>query len=98
MNSKSKTEWLEDWSPEEGKWDAKLANKTGMITTFNLGLAFATWFLASALAPKLQSLGFQFTKDELYWIAAIPGLSDRPRFCGHHSSLISCRGARSRSE
>lgn len=75
MNSKSKTEWLEDWSPEEGKWDAKLANKTGMITTFNLGLAFATWFLASALAPKLQSLGFQFTKDELYWIAAIPGLS-----------------------
>ena len=70
-----KSAWLDGWSPEEGKWDPKLAHKTGMITTFNLGLAFATWFLASALAPKLQGLGFNLSKSELYWIAAVPGLA-----------------------
>lgn len=70
-----KQSWLEGWSPEEGKWDPKLAHKTGMITTFTLGLAFSTWFLASALAPKLQGLGFQLSKSELYWITAVPGLA-----------------------
>lgn len=75
MNKKSSNRWLEGWQPEEGKWDSALAHKTGMITTFNLGLAFCTWFLASALAPKLQGLGFQFTKSELYWLTAIPGLA-----------------------
>lgn len=75
MNEKKSNRWLEGWQPEEGKWDSKLAHKTGMITTFNLGLAFATWFLASALAPKLQGLGFHLSKSELYWITAMPGLA-----------------------
>lgn len=75
MKKKSSNRWLEGWQPEEGKWDSALAHKTGMITTFNLGLAFCTWFLASALAPKLQGLGFQFTKSELYWLTAVPGLA-----------------------
>ena len=75
MKSNTKQAWLEGWSPEEGKWDPKLAHLTGMITTFNLGLAFCTWFLASALAPKLQGLGFHFSKSELYWITAMPGLA-----------------------
>ena len=75
MNQKKSSRWLEGWQPEAGNWDPKLAHKTGMITTFNLGLAFATWFLASALAPKLQGLGFQLSKSELYWITAMPGLA-----------------------
>lgn len=75
MINKSGREWLKDWAPEEGRWDSKLAQKTAVITTFNLGLAFSTWFLASALAPKLQGLGFQFTQNELYWITAVPGLA-----------------------
>lgn len=73
--SRTSSEWLTDWNPEEGRWDPKLARKTGMISTFTLGLAFATWFLASALAPKLQGLGFNLTKGELYWITAMPGLA-----------------------
>lgn len=75
MTSKKSSAWLAGWRPEEGMWDSKLAHKTGMITTFNLGLAFCTWFLASALAPKLQGLGFQLSKNELYWITAMPGLA-----------------------
>lgn len=75
MNQKKSNRWLDGWQPEEGKWDPKLAHLTGMITTFNLGLAFCTWFLASALAPKLQGLGFDLSKSELYWITAMPGLA-----------------------
>ena len=75
MNQVKSNRWLEGWQPEEGKWNPKLAHLTGMITTFNLGLAFCTWFLASALAPKLQGLGFHLSKSELYWITAMPGLA-----------------------
>lgn len=74
--AKSGGEWLQSWDPEnEGTWDKGLAWKTLWITTFALTLAFSTWFLASALVPQLKSLGFTFTKDQLYWLAAIPGLS-----------------------
>jgi len=69
-------EWLEHWDPEdEQTWDSRLAWRTLTISTFTLTLAFATWFLASALAPKLNNLGFTLTKNELYWLTAIPGLA-----------------------
>ncbi|WP_246160554.1 MFS transporter [Nocardioides humilatus] len=38
-------------------------------------LAFASWFIASAIAPKLNDIGFVLSKDQLYWLVAIPGLS-----------------------
>jgi NNP family nitrate/nitrite transporter-like MFS transporter len=53
----------------------RTAWKTLWITTFNLTLAFATWFLVSALAPQLSYLGFQLSKGQLYWLAAMPGLA-----------------------
>ena len=68
-------EWLVDWQPESSSWNSNLAWKTTAITTFNLMLAFSTWFLASALAPKLQGLGFNLSKSELYWLTAMPGLA-----------------------
>ena len=68
------SQWLTDWQPEE-RWDARLAWRTLIITTFNLTLAFAAWFLASALAPKLQGLGYAFSVDQLYWLTAMPGLA-----------------------
>ena len=33
------------------------------------------WFLPSAIIPKLNALGYDFTKNQLYWMAAMPGLS-----------------------
>ncbi|GAB2887568.1 MFS transporter [Nocardioides pacificus] len=69
-------EWLQDWDPEnEETWDKALAWRSLSITTFTLTLAFASWFIASALAPKLTNLGFDLTKDQLYWLVALPGLS-----------------------
>ena len=70
------SEWLTEWDPEdEASWDSRLAWRTLSITTFTLTLAFSTWFLASALAPILSNLGFTFTKAQLYWLAAMPGLA-----------------------
>mgnify|MGYP003382560557 CR=1 FL=1 len=69
-------EWLQAWDPEnEATWDKRLAWKTLIITTFTLTLCFVAWFLPSAIVPKLNALGYSFTKDQLYWLAAIPGLS-----------------------
>ncbi len=69
-------EWLTAWDPEnESSWNSKLAWKTLWVTTFTLTLAFVAWFLPSAIVPKLNALGYTFTKDQLYWLAAIPGLS-----------------------
>ena len=69
-------EWLTAWDPEnEAGWDKALAWRTLWVTTFTLTMCFVAWFLPSALVPKLNSLGFAFTKEQLYWMAAIPGLS-----------------------
>jgi MFS transporter, NNP family, nitrate/nitrite transporter len=71
-----KGEWLEQWDPEdERSWDSSLAWRTLWITTFCLTLAFIAWFLPSAIIPKLNALGYEFTKEQLYWMAAMPGLS-----------------------
>jgi NNP family nitrate/nitrite transporter-like MFS transporter len=69
-------EWLQAWDPENDEtWDKALAWRTLSITTFTLTLAFASWFIASALAPKLTNLGFDLTQNQLYWLVALPGLS-----------------------
>jgi NNP family nitrate/nitrite transporter-like MFS transporter len=70
------SEWLQSWDPEnEETWDKRLAWTTLWITTFTLTLCFASWFLASAIAPKLTNLGFDFTQSQLYWLTAMPGLA-----------------------
>ncbi|MCL1869820.1 MAG: MFS transporter [Promicromonosporaceae bacterium] len=69
-------EWLESWNPEDAAtWDSRLAWRTLWVTTFCLTLAFAAWFLPSAIIPKLGALGYEFSKSQLYWMAAMPGLS-----------------------
>ncbi len=69
-------EWLQAWNPEdEATWDSGLAWKTLWITTFTLTMCFVAWFLPSAIVPKLNSIGYSFTKEQLYWLAAVPGLA-----------------------
>ena len=70
------SEWLQSWDPEnEETWDRRLAWTTLWITTFTLTLCFASWFLASAIAPKLTNLGFDLTQSQLYWLTSMPGLA-----------------------
>lgn len=71
--------WLEKWDPEnEFLWNSggsKTAWKTLWITTGALTFSFATWFIMSALVVKLPGIGFKFTQDQLFWLAAMPGLA-----------------------
>ena len=74
--SRSGGEWLQAWNPEdEGSWNSSIAWRTLWLSTFALTLCFIAWFLPSALVGKLNAIGFSFTKDQLYWMAAMPGLS-----------------------
>jgi NNP family nitrate/nitrite transporter-like MFS transporter len=71
--------WLSKWEPEnpdfwekEGK---QRAWKTLIITTIALTFSFATWFVVSAVVVRLPGIGFKFSQMELFWLAAMPGLS-----------------------
>ena len=68
-------EWLTQWDPEGDGWDSRLAWTTLWITTFTLTMCFVAWFLPSAIAPKLTNLGFDLTKNQLYWLTSMPGLA-----------------------
>jgi NNP family nitrate/nitrite transporter-like MFS transporter len=73
---KPSRETVADWAPEDpARWDSGLAWRTLWVTTFNLTLAFITWFLVSAVAPKLTGLGYDLTPGQLYWLTAMPGLA-----------------------
>lgn len=71
--------WLDKWNPEdEASWNSggsKIAWRTLTITTITLLLSFASWFMMSVIAVKLPGLGFNFSKDQLFWLTAIPGLA-----------------------
>ena len=76
ISAKDGKEWLQNWDPnDEANWDSKTAWRTLWVTTYALTLGFISWYLVSALAPKLNNLGFDLSKKELYWLAAMPGLA-----------------------
>lgn len=70
---------LTSWQPENPEfWQntgKKVAWRTLIITTIALIFSFCTWFLMSVIAVKMPDIGFKFSKSQLYWIAAMPGLS-----------------------
>jgi NNP family nitrate/nitrite transporter-like MFS transporter len=71
--------WLAEWKPEdEAFWRNQGAGRAWLtlwITTANLIMAFIVWFLVSALVVRLPNIGFQLDNDQLFWLAAMPGLA-----------------------
>jgi NNP family nitrate/nitrite transporter-like MFS transporter len=71
--------WLNNWDPENSEfWEAQgktVAWRTLWITTISLTLSFATWFMMSAIVVKLPGIGFNFDQNQLFWLAAMPGLA-----------------------
>jgi NNP family nitrate/nitrite transporter-like MFS transporter len=67
------------WTPEDKAFWARegqaIANINLWISMPALFLAFAVWQLWSVVAVNLPLLGFKFTANELFWLAAAPGLS-----------------------
>lgn len=70
---------LNDWCPEDDAyWNSKgrsIANRNLIISIPCLLLAFSVWFIWSAVAVNLNSIGFNFTMDQLFTLAAVPGLT-----------------------
>lgn len=54
--------------------NASLAWRTLAISFVSLTLAFAVWFMWSAIATKLNDAGFNLTKNQLFWLTASPVL------------------------
>jgi len=70
---------IEDWRPEDPVfWNEKgraIARRNLWISIPGLLLSFAVWMVWSVVVAKLPAVGFKFTTDELFWLAALPGLS-----------------------
>jgi NNP family nitrate/nitrite transporter-like MFS transporter len=70
---------LVDWRPEDEEfWKEKgqrIANRNLWISIPALLLAFSVWMVWSVVVAKLPSIGFHYTTDQLFWLAALPGLS-----------------------
>ena len=70
---------LTDWRPEDKTfWETrgrKIARRNLIISIPALLLAFAVWMVWSVVVAKLPLIGFTYTTDQLFWLAALPGLS-----------------------
>lgn len=70
---------LTDWRPEDPSfWASKgrrIAKRNLWLSIPALLLSFAVWQVWSVVVAKLPLVGFTFTTDELFWLAALPGLS-----------------------
>jgi NNP family nitrate/nitrite transporter-like MFS transporter len=70
---------LADWRPEDAAfWQGQgraIARRNLWISIPCLLLAFAVWMVWSVVVAKLPEVGFKFTTDQLFWLAALPGVS-----------------------
>lgn len=70
---------LTDWRPEDPEfWEAtgrRTARRNLWLSIPALLLSFAVWQVWSVVVAKLPLVGFTFTTDQLFWLAALPGLS-----------------------
>src|SRR5690242_8873485 len=70
---------LTDWRPEDKTfWETSgraIARRNLWLSIPALLLSFAVWQVWSVVVAKLPAVGFKFTTDELFWLAALPGIS-----------------------
>ena len=69
---------LNYWNPEDEKFwkdeGKKHAKRNLWISVPSLMLAFIVWQIWSVVAVRLNDIGFHFTEEQLFTLAAIPGL------------------------
>ena len=70
---------IQDWRPEDPEFwrttGKKIAKRNLLISIPALFLAFAMWQVWSVTTLRLNGIGFQFSKSQLFWLAAVPALS-----------------------
>jgi NNP family nitrate/nitrite transporter-like MFS transporter len=73
------TQVLSRWEPENpGFWKqtgARIANRNLWISIPALMLAFSIWMLWSVVVVNLDRAGFMLSKNQLFWLTALPALS-----------------------
>jgi NNP family nitrate/nitrite transporter-like MFS transporter len=71
--------WLVNWQPDNADfWNAsgkRIALRNLLFSMPALFLAFAVWMVWSVVVIELPKIGFAFSTSELFWLAALPGLS-----------------------
>jgi MFS transporter, NNP family, nitrate/nitrite transporter len=69
---------LTEWTPEDRVfWQRKgraIANVNLLISIPALLLSFAVWMVWSVVVVNLPAIGFTFTTNQLFWLAALPAL------------------------
>ena len=72
------THVLTRWDPEDAAfWEREgraVATRNLWISIPSLTLAFAVWMVWSVVVVNLPNVGFKFSTNELFWLAALPGL------------------------
>ena len=70
---------IADWRPEDPEfWRSggrAVARRNLWVSTYCLLLSFAVWMVWSVVVARLPAIGFEFTTGQLFWLAALPGLS-----------------------
>jgi NNP family nitrate/nitrite transporter-like MFS transporter len=70
---------LTEWNPEDEQfWQTKgrrIARRNLWISIPALLLAFSVWMVWSVVVARLPAIGFDFSQGQLFWLAALPGLS-----------------------
>ncbi len=70
---------LYEWHPENKDfWETqgkRIATRNLWISIPALLLAFAVWMVWSVVVINLPAIGFTYTTNQLFWLAALPGLS-----------------------
>ncbi|HVP67974.1 MAG TPA: NarK family nitrate/nitrite MFS transporter [Anaeromyxobacteraceae bacterium] len=67
------------WEPEDRSfWETegkRVAARNLWISIPALLLSFSVWMVWSVVVVRLPEVGFAYTTDQLFWLAALPGLS-----------------------
>ncbi|NIF84831.1 NarK family nitrate/nitrite MFS transporter [Comamonas sp. Tr-654] len=73
------TQVLSRWEPDNpGFWKqtgARVANRNLWISIPALMLAFSIWMLWSVVVVNLDRAGFMLSKNQMFWLTALPALS-----------------------
>lgn len=70
--------WIKDWEPNDPSFWAtrgrKVARRNLVFSVFAEFLGFSVWQVFSIAAALLPTIGFAFGVNQLFWLAALPGL------------------------
>ena len=69
---------IQDWNPEDEEYwqreGSAIARRNLWISIPALTLAFIVWMVWSVVVVNLPSVGFKFSTNQLFWLAALPAL------------------------